>query len=354
MKFKEKIFKNANMISVDQFFNHVLFDKKYGYYNKKYPFGKCGDFITSPFVSPLFSEMIAIWIISIWENFGKPNKFNIVELGPGDGKLIKILDKTFQKFDKFQKSINIYLYEKSSLLKKIQKKNIENKKIKWVTNFSKITDGPVIFIGNEFFDAIPIKQFLRKDSDILEKKFFLNKNNKILEKFTAAKLEDVNFINKFRTLKNNKFIEFPKLGFGELDKITKKISKNTGGILLIDYGYSNQVNKSTLQSVKKHKKNKLLDDLGSADITSLVNFKLLKEYFENKNLKVKNIVTQSFFLKKIGIVERANILSIKMSFKDKIDLYERLKRLLSPYSMGSLFKVIFAFKNKKNNFIGFN
>ena len=353
MKFKEKIFKNSNTVSVDQFVNHVLFDKKYGYYNKNYPFGKRGDFITSPLISPLFSEMIAIWIVSIWENFGKPKKFNIVELGPGDGKLIKILEKTFQKFDEFEKSTNIFLYEKSLSLKKVQQKNIDNKKIKWVTNFSKITNGPVIFIGNEFFDAIPIKQFLRKGNNILEKKFILNKNNKISEKFTAARLEDINFINKFKTLKNNKFIEFPRLGFDELDKITKKISKNRGGILLIDYGYCNQINKSTLQSVKKHKKNRLLDNLGSADITSLVNFRLLEEYFKNKKLKVKNVVTQSFFLKKMGIVERANILSTKMSFKDKIDLYERLKRLLSPYSMGSLFKVIFAFKNKKNNFIGF-
>ena len=92
-----------------------------------------------------------------------------------------------------------------------------------------------------------------------------------------------------------KFIEFPKLGFKELDKITKKIVNLGGGILLIDYGYLLPNNKSTLQSVFKHKKNDLFKNLGKADITSLVNFSLLKEYFIKNNLKVKKIVTQKYF-----------------------------------------------------------
>ena len=93
--------------------------------------------------------------------------------------------------------------------------------------------------------------------------------------------------------------------------------------------------------------------MGNADITSLVNFKLLNEYFNKKNLKVKKIVTQKNFLKKIGILERANILSKKMNFREQSNLYLRLKRLLDTSLMGELFKVIFAYKYKKNNFQGF-
>ena len=103
----------------------------------------------------------------------------------------------------------------------------------------------------------------------------------------------------------------------------------------------------------KHKQNKLLDNLGRADITSLVNFKLLNEYFIKNNLKVKKIVTQKFFLEKMGIIERAKSLSKKMSFKEQSNLYLRLKRLLDTKLMGNLFKVIFAYKSKKNNFLGF-
>ena len=108
-----------------------------------------------------------------------------------------------------------------------------------------------------------------------------------------------------------------------------------------------------LQHHAIHKKNNLLHNLGKADITSLVNFNLLNEYFIKNNLKVKKIVTQKFFLEKMGIIERANILSQKMSFKEQSNLYLRLKRLLDTKLMGSLFKVIFTYKFKKDNFLGF-
>ena len=112
-------------------------------------------------------------------------------------------------------------------------------------------------------------------------------------------------------------------------------------------------NKNTLQSLIKHKRNNLLDNLGKADITSLVNFNLLNEYFTNNNLKVKKIVTQKFFLEKMGIIERANNLSKKMNFKEQSNLYLRLKRILDIKFMGNLFKVIFTYKFKKDNFLGF-
>ena len=346
-------FINSEALSVDEFFDRVLFDKKIGYYSSKIPFGSNGDFLTSPSISNVFSEIIGIWLISSWHTMGKPKKFNIVELGPGDGSLSKILIKSFKKFPEFNNIVKIFLYEKSKLLQKIQKKNIKNSRIKWVDNFAKIKEGPVIFFGNEFFDAIPIKQFLHKNKSIYEKYYIKNKNNKVREIYKKASLKNIAEINKFNTIKNLKFIEFPKLGLEELKKIIKKISTNTGGLLLIDYGYLEPPNKSTLQSVMNHKKNKLLHNLGKADVTSLVNFKLLKEHFAKNNLKVKKIVTQKYFLQKMGILNRANNLSKKMSFKEKSNLYFRLQRLLDMRLMGDLFKVIFTFKFKKNNFLGF-
>ena len=154
-------------------------------------------------------------------------------------------------------------------------------------------------------------------------------------------------------LKKLNFIELPKFGFQELKKMIKKIYELKGCILLIDYGYLKSNNQNTLQSVMKHKKNNLLDNLGRADVTSLVNFKLLNEYFINNNLNVEKIVTQKFFLEKMGIVERANNLSFKMNFIEKSNLYLRLKRLLDKKLMGNLFKVIFAHNFKKSNFLGF-
>ena len=346
-------FNNSKMLPVDKFIENVLYDKKAGYYSSKIPFGKTGDFLTAPGISNLFSEMIGIWLISTWDTLGRPKKFNIVELGPGDGSLAKILLRTFQQFPVFNKSVNIFLYEKSNLLKNLQKKKINNLKVKWIKNFTCIKKGPVIFFGNEFFDAIPVKQFSRRKKILFEKYYSLNKKNKIEEIYKKASGRDILHIKKFKILKNLKFVEFPKLGLNELTKIVKKISKLEGGLLLIDYGYLKPKNKNTLQSLIKHKRNKLLDNLGKADITSLVNFKLLNEYFIKNDLKVKKIVTQKFFLEKMGIMERANILSQKMSFKEQSNLYLRLKRLLDTKLMGNLFKVIFAYKSNKNNFLGF-
>ena len=350
----QKFFKKTKTLPVDKFLENVLFDKNNGYYSSNIPFGHKGDFLTAPGISNLFSEMIGIWLISTWSNMGRPKKFNIVELGPGDGSLTKILVKIFKKFPEFDKATNIFLYEKSNLLKNLQKKNINNSKVKWINNFTKIKNGPVIFFGNEFFDAIPIKQFIYKNKLLFEKNYSIDRKNKITEVFKKASIQNIKYIMKFKSTQKLKFIEFPLLGFNELQKIIKKISKHSGGLLLIDYGYFKPLNKNTLQSVMKHKKNKLLDHLGNADITSLVNFGLLNEFFIKNNLKVKKIVTQKYFLEKMGIMERANSLSYNMSFKEKSNLYLRLKRLLDIRLMGNLFKVIFTFKFKNNNFIGFD
>ena len=312
-------------IPVDDFIEKILYKPRVGYYSSKNPFGKNGDFITSPTISNLFSEIIGIWLVSTWEKIGKPKKFNFVELGPGDGSLTKVIVHTLKKFPELNKAIKIYLYEKSNFLKKLQKQNINNKHIKWIKNFNSIKEGPVIFFGNEFFDAIPIKQFSNRNNYLFEKCYSVKNKIDIIEKFIKGNKKDIAQINTFQTLKKLNFIEFPKKGFLELNPITKKVSKLSGGILLIDYGYLNNNSSSTIQAVMNNKKisNKaMIRNLGRADITSLVNFSLLKEYFLKSNLKVKKIVTQRFFLERMGIIERAHILE-KMTNAEK-NIWETL------------------------------
>jgi NADH dehydrogenase [ubiquinone] 1 alpha subcomplex assembly factor 7 len=354
MKSNLKFFKKNKSLPVDKFFQNVLYDKKNGYYGTKQPFGKRGDFITAPNISNLFSEMIAIWMVSTWEIFGKPKNFNIIELGPGDGSLTKNLLKVFDKFPDFNKAKKIYLYEISDFLKNLQKKNIKSSSIKWIRKFQNINDGPTIFFGNEFFDAIPIKQFKNEKGFFFEKHYMLDKNLKIKQIFKKATSEDVSIINSYKSLKRLKFIEFPKHGLNELKKIIKKILEVNGCLLLIDYGYLKSKSQNTLQSVMSHKKNNLLNNLGKADITSHVNFELLNEFFLKNNLKVKKAVSQQKFLKNMGILERAEIIGKKMKFKDQINIHLRLKRLLSPNLMGELFKVTLAYKANSNKFFGFN
>ena len=347
------ILKKKKSIPLDEFINISLYDKKIGYYMKKNPFGKNGDFITSPMISNLFGEMLAVWCVAFWEHMGKPKKILLIELGPGDGSLCKILLNTFIQFKDFYDSLEINLLEISDKLKAIQKVNINNKKTKWIKRIQEINSGPVIFLGNEFFDSLPKKQIYKKKKLFFEKYVALSNNKKL--RFFHKKAND-NLIKQIQDLNLISFgdtIEYPITAIKFLKDIAEKINKFDGGLLSFDYGYTKNKNINTLQSVKKHKYIDFNFKPGHSDITSHINFKLFNKILNENNLDVKKITEQSKFLKKIGILERANILSKKMSFKAKANMFYRVKRLLDPMEMGSIFKVIFAQKKGKDFSLGF-
>ena len=163
--------KFKKIISLDKFIDFSLYNKKSGYYIKKNPFGKKGDFITSPGISILFSEMIGIWLVALWKKLKKPKKINIVELGAGNGEMMFNIIKTSNQFSFFKNSCNFFIFEKSIYLKKIQKKKLKNFNVIWLSNLDKVGNTPTIFIGNEFFDSLPIKQFIKKKRKWFEKNF---------------------------------------------------------------------------------------------------------------------------------------------------------------------------------------
>ena len=346
------LLKNNSKIPLDKFINKVLYDKNNGYYMHKNPIGHKGDFITSPNISIMFSEMIAIWIISFWEKIGCPKKINIIELGAGNGEMMFQILSTVEKFNKFKSSSNFFIYEKSIYLKKLQKNKIKFKNIKWISNIKKVYKFPSIFIANEFFDALPIKQFRKKNNNWYEKyivnqddslKFFEKEiKKKFIEKLIKQKLE-----------KNENFFEYSPLANEKLDAISKIIKKYNGGLLIIDYGYKNKEMFDTLQSVKNHKKNILLNNVYKADITHLINFDFYKKKIINLQLDSVSLTTQREFLLKMGILERAEIISKNLPFSKKADIYFRLKRLIDYKEMGSLFKVFFATKKKNKFNLGF-
>ena len=348
MKKIDKIFSKTKAMSLDLYLEKVLYDKNIGYYQRKNPFGLKGDYVTAPNISNLFCEMITIWLISFWKNLKKPKKLNFIELGPGNGDFCLTLLKTLKNFPEAYSAINIMLYEKSERLKKIQQKRIVSKKVSWIKNLKKIRKNPVIFFGNEFLDALPIKQFKKMNGHIYERYVALKKN-KIDFVFKKAVKKQVNKLEDYKLLDKNGIIEYPEHGFKELEIICRKIKKLNGGALFIDYGYNSGKNINTLQSVIKHRYNNINKNIGDADITTLVNFGLYREYFNYNGLLVEDIISQSKFLQKMGIIERVKIVSNKMTYEDRLNLYMRLKRLIDPKMMGKNFKVIFA-KNKKCKF----
>ena len=348
------IIKNNFEISLDRFINFALYDKKEGYYMQKNPFGQKGDFITAPNISRMFSEMIAIWILGFWENLGRPKKINLVELGAGDGEMMKILLETFKKFPEFLNSCSILIHEKSLKLKKIQKKKFDKEKMIWISDLKKIKKFPTIFIANEFFDALAIKQFIKKKDLWFEK--YVNFRNRKKAFFFEKSFNMKKFENEigYNISKNQKFIEYSLDGTNYLKKITEIIKKNSGGLLIIDYGYMEKKMKNTLKSVSNHKHSNVLENIGKSDITHNINFFLFKKII-NQLGGLKNLITtQGSFLVKLGIKNRAEIISQNQSFSKKADIYFRLKKLIDKREMGNLFKVMFIKKKGDKYNLGFN
>ena len=320
---------------------------------KKDTFGIKGDFITAPNISRLFSEMIAIWIVTFWQSLGSPKKFNLVELGAGNGEMMKILIESFQNFPIFLKSCNLIIHEKSPSLIKIQKKKLYKSKVIWMNKLKKLNKIPSIFVSNEFFDSIAIKQFEKKKNVWFEKFVNLKSNNQsnfFEKKFNIKKYEK----NKdLKISKNQNFIEYSEEGINYLKDISKIIKKNSGGILIIDYGYFKKKMKNTLRAIFKHKYSNVLENICNSDITHNINFKLFQKVVKNIGGLKDNLTTQRKFLIKMGINKRAEIISKNQNFLKKADIYFRVKRLIDDRQMGKMFKVMLI-KNQKNKFkIGF-
>jgi len=246
----------------------------------------------------------------------------------------------------------LVIYEISPTLKKIQKKELLDSNVNWISDLKKIKKIPSIFVANEFFDALAIKQFEKKGNLWFEK--FVSLNKKITS-FSEKKINMKNYEKKinFNISKNQNFIEYSELGINYLKQISKIIKVRSGGILIIDYGYNEEKMKNTLQALYKHKYSDVLAKIGNSDITHNINFRLFEKIIKKLGGLKHSLTTQKEFLTKMGIQERAEMIAKNQNFLKKADIYYRLKRLTDDKQMGNLFKVMLI-KNQKNNFnLGF-
>jgi cyclopropane-fatty-acyl-phospholipid synthase len=340
-------------LPLDQFIEFALYDKVNGYYMKKNPFGKEGDFITAPNITRLFSEIIAIWVLTFWKSIGSPRKFNLLELGAGNGEMMKVIIETLKNFPECFNNCNFQIHEKSEFLKKQQQFNLKSKKMTWIDNIKINNLFPTIYLANEFFDALPIKQFFKRKEGWVER--FVNfkdeKNAEFKEQLIDIKNIEQNL--KFEISKDQEIIEYSPSSFEYLKDISNLIKNNDGGLLIIDYGYLNLKMKETLLAIKNHKHSNILEDIGDSDITYNINFNLFKKFvgqFDDLNFIITN---QKKFLTSMGIIQRAEIISENIPFSKKSDLFYRIRRLIDEKQMGELFKVMLIKKHKNNFKTGF-
>ncbi len=344
---------NKNYIALDKFIDKALYSSKSGFYMKKNPFGKSGDFITSPNISILFSEMLSIWSVAFWENLNCPKKINLVELGAGNGQMIFDMINSLKKFPNFYNSCNFFILEKSPYLIKIQKKKLKDSNIKWINDLKEIKSGYNIFVANEFFDALPIKQFFKIKNKWTERFVREDKNNNRKFINIPSNIKKLEKKLKLKISKNQTIVEYSPLALRYLEKISKKINDKKGALLIIDYGYISEEMKDTLMGIKRHAITNMLDEIGNTDITYHINFKFLEKVIKNFKVKCQGITTQRKFLIKLGINKRAEMISKKLTFSKKANIYYRLNRLINEKQMGNLFKVMLITHNKINFKIGF-
>jgi len=339
----------TNNLPLDQFINLALYDKNTGYYMKKNPFGEGGDFITAPNITRLFSEIIAVWTITFWKSIGSPKKFNLLELGAGNGEMMKVINETLMNFPKCYSACNFMIYEKSDFLIKEQKKNLNSKKFSWSSNLEKINTNPTIFLANEFFDAIPIKQYFKKKDGWVEKFVDLNDPKKAEFKEEKIDIEKIEKNLNFEISKNQNVIEYSPDTFKYLRIICDLIEKNDGGMLIIDYGYADSKMHETLQAINNHKYSNILENIGDSDITYNISFQLFEKFLSQFKAIDSIFTNQKKFLTNLGILQRAEIISKNIAFSKKADLFYRVRRLIDEKQMGELFKVMLI-KKKDNNF----
>ena len=325
-----------NKIPLDEYINLCLYKYSSSYYEKKKIFGPRGDFITSPYISSIFGEILAIYIINYFLEKNISN-FTILEIGAGEGIMAKDIINTAMKFKRIKLTYNIL--EKSKRLKSIQKENLENHKVNWISSLNKANHKNLFIISNELFDAFPIKHLKKIKNNWYEKYVFYDfKLKKISSEYIKIKRETYKIFKLIN--KKINFIEYSPGIISFINQITKLLIKNKYNCFLtFDYGYLEESFKNTLQGLKNHKKINIFSQPGEVDITYLVNFNLIKKIF-NKNNNFNNIImTQSEFLTSAGIIERCNQAKKNLnSENEKIKLDMAVNRLIEPNQMGTLFK----------------
>ena len=342
-KIKDLI-KKSGPISLSRYMEICLWDDENGYYTSNQVLGRHGDFITSPEISQTFCELIGLWALSFYQKFIDNKRLCITELGSGRGTLLRDAIRTICMVTKNKVDLEITILEKSERLIALQKENLKNKNIKWISDIKGLSFEPQIIIANEFFDALPINQYVRNNKGWYEKKI-TTKNGKLC--FTLGNKIWVPSNSIFSNFKIGDTLEHSEQTISIFSNICNHLIRYDGVLLVVDYGNISGIG-DTLQAVSDHKFSSILEKPGQSDLTSHVNFKLLKEIAIKKNLYVSPVKEQQNFLLELGIKERLKSLTKNVSSTIAERVETEVKRLIDPDKMGSLFKVIAITKTKRH------
>jgi NADH dehydrogenase [ubiquinone] 1 alpha subcomplex assembly factor 7 len=359
-----QIIQQKGSIAMDDAMAIAMNKDKDSYYRTRQPIGSTGDFITSPEVSQMFGEMIGIWIIDIWTKFFKPTKVNIVEYGAGLGTLMRDILRTIQKEKNLYKSVHVWIIDINPILIEEQQKLLADFDVQkeWVESIESVFGATTIVIANEFFDALPVKQYIKAKSEWQERVIIIDPETDKLAFDTRGikKILAEHLSMEHSEAKDGAVVEESPESIKTVKSISKYISDNEGVALIIDYGY--EINPEfrrsyqytpTLQGIKQHKYIPILSDFGNVDLSAHVDFWAIKKASIVHNVKTWHTVSQGKFLIACGIGLR-----LKYLIKENKSLFDILirqyDRLTGVDQMGELFKVIAITSNDEIIPLGFD
>lgn len=349
---KDKIRQYGPMNMAD-YMGLCLGHPEHGYYMTRDPLGREGDFITAPEISQMFGEMMGVWLADSWIQMGAPETINILECGPGRGTLMADALRATKHVEiggrSFHDAVHIHLLEMSPVLRDLQKKALERYKPQWHMTLESVvsnaTDSPFLIIGNEFLDALPVRQLVFRETEWVEKRVKIDINDTLRISEFEADDKVKNFIPPLLMApKNGDHLEVSHELQDFVRDLVNIILKQGGSGMFVDYGFTHNVAGDTLQAVKNHAYCGVLEYIGEADLTAHINFALLSQQLLEENMTVHGPVSQSDFLKRLGIVVRADKLRLNATGAKRVDIDLALKRLTGENTkggdMGALFKVI--------------
>jgi len=347
------IIKRDGHIKIDDMMRNVLSLNNDSYYKSVKTIGKDGDFLTSPEISQLFGEMIALWAIRQWENFYRPKDFILLELGAGQGKLLQDFLRVAKVEPEFFAGLNLYILEINPHFIKKQEKNLAcyNKNINWITNLDQLPKKPIIFLANEFFDALPVKQYMKAKDKWFESVLVIDPADGRIkyDKIELHQTLQKQLLLDHSEAKDGAIIEESIESLDIIRFLSKFLCELSGAGLIIDYGYNikttlrtrNQYN-TTLQAIKNHQYHSIIGSLGEADLTAHVDFHSLQKAANERGILEERckISSQREFLMDYGIGLRHKLLRESAPYEEKQIIDNQLFRLTSTDQMGELFKVL--------------
>jgi len=303
---------------------------RYGYYATRDPIGAAGDFITAPEISQMFGELIGLWCSVVWRSMGAPDPVILCELGPGRGTLMADLLRAAALDVAFRRALRVHLVEISPALRNRQAATLADARPIWHDDLATLPAGPLLAVGNEFFDALPIRQFVRRAGAWRERVVDLADNG-------FAFVDGPSVEIAAPPAKEGDLFERGDAACVLAERLGARIADRPGAALVIDYGHTATAPGETLQAVARHASADVLADPGTADLTAHVDFQALA----NAALPARawGPVNQGAFLRGLGIELRAERLMLANP-ECAASIEAGCRRLIDAAEMGTLFKVM--------------